>query len=208
MTALRRLPDVCLDRLPRMADFALWATAAEPALGLNDGAFMAAYLGNRQSAVEDALDASAVANTLRRMMTEQQRWQGTATEFLARLNHLADAKIHRLQSWPKSARALSSELRRLAPALRSVGLVTAWDRSASQRTLTIEKIHNGSSFPSRASPVAPGAGDQRDACIRSRQPGDATRRLNPVLKSPTTPDSDANDGNDAEHTENSRGERL
>ncbi len=207
-TALRRLPDIPRAPLPRMADFALWATAAEPALGWDDGTFMAAYSSSRQSALEDALEGSAVANTLRTMMAKQRRWQGTATDLLARLNRLADAKIHRLPSWPKGARALSSELRRLAPALRSVGLVTAWDRSASQRTLTIERIHNGSSFPSRASPVAPGAGDRRDACIRPQQRDDAIRWLKPALKSPRTPDSDAYDGNDAEHTENPRGETL
>jgi hypothetical protein len=32
------------DRLPRMADFVVWATAAEPALGLADGEFLQAYL--------------------------------------------------------------------------------------------------------------------------------------------------------------------
>jgi len=41
--ALRRVKKVKLDRLPRMADFAEWATAAEPALGWEQGTFMLAY---------------------------------------------------------------------------------------------------------------------------------------------------------------------
>jgi hypothetical protein len=38
-----------------MADFALWATAAETAFGWPSGTFMTAYQGNRESANEVAL---------------------------------------------------------------------------------------------------------------------------------------------------------
>jgi len=55
--ALARRPSIRLERLPRMADFATWAVAAEPALGWPDGAFMRAYAGNRASAHELALEA-------------------------------------------------------------------------------------------------------------------------------------------------------
>ena len=41
-----------LPLLPRMADFALWATAAEPALGFAAGQFMAAYQANRRPATK------------------------------------------------------------------------------------------------------------------------------------------------------------
>ena len=42
--AMRRLPAVKVSRLPRMADFALWATAGERALGLADGTFVGRIL--------------------------------------------------------------------------------------------------------------------------------------------------------------------
>ncbi len=48
--ALRDLPETEVSGLPRMADFALWATAAESALGWSKGTFMAAYNSNRASA--------------------------------------------------------------------------------------------------------------------------------------------------------------
>src|SRR5215510_751688 len=41
--ALRELPAVTLNLLPRMADAALWATAGETAFGYKRGTFMAAY---------------------------------------------------------------------------------------------------------------------------------------------------------------------
>ncbi len=46
---LRRLPETRLDKLPRMADFALWATACETALW-PAGTFWSAYCGNRDEA--------------------------------------------------------------------------------------------------------------------------------------------------------------
>src|SRR5215469_16231220 len=44
---LKRLPETNLPKLPRMADFALWATAAELALW-KQGTFWAAYASNRE----------------------------------------------------------------------------------------------------------------------------------------------------------------
>jgi hypothetical protein len=44
---LERLPDTNLAKLPRMADFALWATACGTALWSN-GTFLSAYSGNRE----------------------------------------------------------------------------------------------------------------------------------------------------------------
>jgi len=49
-SALRNEGRVHLDGFPRMADFAQWAVAAEPALGLQEGEFMRAYTGNREAA--------------------------------------------------------------------------------------------------------------------------------------------------------------
>ena len=45
--ALRNHPTVTLDSKPRMADFAVWSVAAEPALGWEPGKFLAALaVGN------------------------------------------------------------------------------------------------------------------------------------------------------------------
>jgi hypothetical protein len=48
-----------------MADFAVWVTAAEPALRWENGAFLKAYFANRKTAVENALDGDVVVETLR-----------------------------------------------------------------------------------------------------------------------------------------------
>jgi len=61
---LKRLPETRLEKLPRMADFALWATG-ETALW-PAGTFWSAYCGNRDEAVEGVIDADPVAAGARR----------------------------------------------------------------------------------------------------------------------------------------------
>ena len=68
--ALRRFAEVHLRRKPRMADFALWATAGEEGFGFPQGAFMTAYSGNRAEAVQDTLDCDAVAPALIAFMAD------------------------------------------------------------------------------------------------------------------------------------------
>ncbi|MBI2218775.1 MAG: bifunctional DNA primase/polymerase [Candidatus Rokubacteria bacterium] len=119
--ALRRVGDVRLDSLPRMADFATWAHAAEPALGLQPGEFLAAYGGNRAAAHDLALEASPIASSLR-TLAEAGDWAGTAAELLGALCKVADDTTKKLKTWPTTPRTLGTALRRIAPNLRAVGV--------------------------------------------------------------------------------------
>jgi hypothetical protein len=125
VTALRELPNTRLPRLPRMADFALWVTAAEPALGWPRGAFLHAYDRNPQAANDLALEGSLIVPPLRVVAgerTEPTAWRGTATELLDELAQRVDEKSRQRREWPGSARALSGQLKRLAPNLRAAGI--------------------------------------------------------------------------------------
>lgn len=53
--ALKHLPTATLSERPRLADFARWVTAAEPALGWPKGAFLQAYAENRDRAAQAPL---------------------------------------------------------------------------------------------------------------------------------------------------------
>ena len=68
---LKRLPETRLPRLPRMADFATWATACETALW-STGTFWSAYSGNIAGSVEAVIDADPVADAIRTMMTAKR----------------------------------------------------------------------------------------------------------------------------------------
>jgi hypothetical protein len=120
-TALRNLPHVRLDRLPRMADFARFAVAAEPALGCAPGAFLSAYTRNRTAANELALEASPIATVLIAFVTEVETWRGTAGELLKKLNERAGDSAQG-EGWVKSAQSLGGTLKRLAPNLRASGV--------------------------------------------------------------------------------------
>ena len=141
--ALGRIADVHLDRLPRMADFAAWVTAAEPALGWTDGAFTDAYAGNRADAVEVALDASPICPLL--LNVAAAGFEGTATELLAslgaelvgRLGENGAEKAQRAKDWPRNARALRAELDRIAPNLRALGYDVTHNRDGHDRRRTV-----------------------------------------------------------------------
>src|SRR5262245_37431382 len=78
---LRTLPGIGPDRLPRMADFALWVAACEKALW-PAGTFGCAYEANRRAAIECAIDADPVAACVREIMTERGSWTGSAADLL------------------------------------------------------------------------------------------------------------------------------
>src|SRR5439155_18270460 len=80
--ALQRLPSIKLPGLPRMADFALWATAAETAFGWPVGIFIGAYQGNRDSANDLAIEASVVAGPLLELLESGGGWAGSSGELL------------------------------------------------------------------------------------------------------------------------------
>ncbi len=118
---LMQLPHTRLNRLPRMADYAVWVRACETAIW-SAGMHMAAYEENRADAVDIVLDADPVAMALRRHLEERTEISTTATELLATLDALVSDHVRRGRQWPSSARGLSGQLTRLAPALRRVGV--------------------------------------------------------------------------------------
>jgi hypothetical protein len=133
---VRELPQTRLDTAPRMADFAEWIVAAEPVLPWASGDFLAAYTGNRGEANEITLEASPIASAVRELAGSG--FEGIAAELLERLAEIAGEAATRRNAWPGSSRALSGELRRIAPNLRAVGIeVDFLDRKGSRRPIRI-----------------------------------------------------------------------
>ncbi len=158
--ALRRLPTVHLDRLPRLADFALWVVAAAPALGMDAGEFLAAYEHNRAAANAMAVEALPVASVVCRFAQQQRSWTGTATHLLAALNKDAPPDVdRRARTWPKTAKALSDALRRTQPNLAKVGVQVAFSRTGDSRTIELGWTE-GADPASPASPASPTAPEQ------------------------------------------------
>lgn len=136
--ALRRLPVVSCDALPRMADFAQWVTAAEPALGWEDGTFLRIFGANQADSAGTVLDADPIARAVVTFMEDKTRWQGLASELHMQLAphapHGPDAP-----NWPKAAHTLVGRLRRSAPAVAVAGITIETERKRDGSHVTISK---------------------------------------------------------------------
>ena len=133
---LKRLPETRLEKLPRMADFALWATACEAALWPT-GTFWSAYCGNRDEAVEGVIDADPIATAVRAVMATRTVWTGTASDLLGALAEVVGDRVAKSKSWPDGPRALAGRLRRAATFLRKIGIEISFGREGRARTRTI-----------------------------------------------------------------------
>ena len=142
-TALANLDHVVLPSLPRMADFAVWVTAAEPALGWVRGAFLHSYSGNRGEAIELGLEMSPIAPNIRALIDRQQRWEGAAKDLLELIMSEKSELEQRALTMPKTPQAIRNHLKRLAPALRGIGIEVIFGQrkgGTGQRLITIEKV--------------------------------------------------------------------
>jgi hypothetical protein len=149
---LKALPDVVLDRKPRMADFAVWVTACEGAIW-KKGTFMAAYTGNIREAVETVLENDQVAAVLRTYIDKtSDGFTGIAADLLIALNKVASETQQKAKGWPKSPAAFGKILRRIAPPLRKIGIgVTFPERENSKRGIIVAPVKVGKT-PSQPSP--------------------------------------------------------
>jgi hypothetical protein len=125
------LPHVSLGELPRMADFAKWSVAAEPAWGIPGGTFLKAYRENQADAQDVALEVSPLALAVVALVEAEQCYTGQPQEALKKLASYAEPDgqigdipviINRSPDWPKDARGLTNALKRLAPVLRAHGI--------------------------------------------------------------------------------------
>ena len=127
--------------LPRMADFAAWVCAAEPALGWPKGTFLDAYRSNIAGAAEAAVEASPVGVAVLALL--EQHPEGVkynATGLMPRLEQAAPDWAPRSPAWPRSPRGLTDSLRRLTAPLRQLGIEIFEDRDAKGRWITIQKL--------------------------------------------------------------------
>lgn len=181
-TALRNLPHVRLDRLPRMADFARFAVAAEPALDCTPGAFLTTYKHNRMSANDLALEASPVATVLLAFVDEVETWRGTARELLKELNERA-GDMTGAEGWAKSAQSLGGILKRLAPNIRASGVdVKTGVRvpGSGKRLVILEKPRKTSSHSSQSSQAAYSQAEKCDNdCHERDNDGEPLSQSNP-----------------------------
>ena len=182
VVALRDYPEVELIELPRMADAAIWAMAAEPVFGWERGEFMAAYQKNLDEGAIASVEAHPVGVAILRLLVDRDEWSGEPMQLLKLLNATVSDEQRHAKDWPQNARSLSVCLRRLAPALRRAGIEVAYPPRKKRRMVTLCKAWNFASF---ATPATAIEGDRDDADDANDVSDDANIA------------SDAHGGNDA-----------
>lgn len=158
--ALRNLSATTLSEKPRMADLAMWVTAAEEGLGWVPGRFARAMLKNQRDSVVASVEASAIGPYVLRLI-ERGALVGTATDLLERLN-AERGDLAPPPDWPRQGKGLGAALRRIAPDLRSMGITVLIPKQGTgrdkQRVIRIEREGQERSARSASSAMAvPGA---------------------------------------------------
>ena len=132
---------VHLDHLPRMADFALWATACETALW-PAGTFARAYAANRRAAIESIIEADPIVACVRAIMVDRPMWTGSASDLLRLCAESARGDIARGTAWVTNPRALAGRLRRPQSFLRILGIEITFSREGRGGTRIIRVSAN------------------------------------------------------------------
>ncbi|MGL3211651.1 toprim domain-containing protein [Bradyrhizobium sp. BR 1433] len=136
---LKSFPSVPEEDWPRMADFAHWITACEPALW-EPGTFRKAYDINRKKATQSAIDDDLVATALRGFVSQNKsEWSGTQAKLLECLTKFVGEEQAKGKDWPQNPRALTSRLEKARGALRLIGITIRSGRRTNRgRLVTIK----------------------------------------------------------------------
>ncbi|MEF9884373.1 hypothetical protein [Streptomyces sp. P9-A4] len=115
-SVLAALPNVRLDSLPRMADFARVLAAVDQVMEWNT---LDDYLAASANVAGDALEGDPFGSAVVALVEQCGTWTGTAAQLL---EHVQPPGGIRPPTWPKDATRASGKVKRIAPLLRSVGI--------------------------------------------------------------------------------------
>ncbi|MEU2162412.1 ATP-binding protein [Streptomyces sp. NPDC019208] len=163
---LKVLPDVRLTERPRMADFARVLAAVDQVQGWET---LASYRASARDAVADVLDGEPFAQAVVELVDRTGHWVGTATELLDQV-----ATPERLpKKWPKDSTRAGGQLKRLAPALRTIGIDV--DDSKRGPKPKKQRLYNLTASTERRSETAsPASPNGAQNAVTSENRGDAT----------------------------------
>lgn len=118
---LRREKEIKIHNLPRMADFASWVMACEPALPWNEGEFMKIYRQANEDALVDLVEDDPFANAIIRLAQSASRVELKATNLWGTLVNGEGCRESNLPyGWPKSAKGIKPKLKRIAPSCENL----------------------------------------------------------------------------------------
>jgi hypothetical protein len=145
---LAELPHTKPDKLPRMADYALVAMAAEKALGLSPGEFRETFDESREQSRQVVIESSPIGEAIMALMRDRLIWKGTASDLLTELERYTEESTFKSRYWPRASNVFKRQLNRLTPDLKALGIEVTADRNKQNRTIVLEKLIKISSLSS------------------------------------------------------------
>lgn len=139
---LKNIGRVYLNETPRMADFAYWIQAIEPALPWESGGFLQVYYENRQQLIEQAVESDSIASAIRKLIESinNDTWEGSPNDLLIELDEREPENVKKEKYWPKNACILSRRLKRASSFLRKIGIDITIGRTKTGRFVTLRRV--------------------------------------------------------------------
>jgi hypothetical protein len=155
----------------RMSDFAQWGGALAEVLGYSQDEFFKKYQESVDRKWQDTADDSTFAKRLIELMDKHAGyWEGSAAELLHEVTHNDDDE----KGMPKTAKWLSTELLRIAPVMRNVGVdIVKKDKrepGTGRRLFTIRRTESKSCEEGREEGVSRGVLCEDRAEVDSDRP--------------------------------------
>lgn len=135
-----------LHNLPRMADYASFATAASIALGSSREEFLLAFSQNIERQNQSVIDSSPVAQTILLFMKDRNEvWEGSSSELYTEL--LEKAQILKLSiggrdGFPKDPKWLWRKIQLVRPNLADLGIQAMHGATKENSTIKLSKESN------------------------------------------------------------------
>lgn len=122
---LELVDDLKLGHLPRMADYATFATAAAIAIGSSQDEFLSAFNQNIKKQNQSAIDSSAVAQVILQFMEDKDQWEGSSSQLhkdLLKLAEDSNLKVGGSSGFPKASNWLWKKIQIVRPNLNNFGI--------------------------------------------------------------------------------------
>ena len=137
---LKHLPNIKLDRMPRMYDFARIACAYAEHSGIGTSKMLDIIMRHSNRQTQEGLDADPVASATQEFARMHIKWTGTAQQLLDQLNQQVPApKPH---GWPRKANRLTRKLNVLNATLHEAGITISHHKAGPNRDrlITLESL--------------------------------------------------------------------
>jgi len=117
--ALKRLPEIKVENLPRLADWGKWVEAGAPGFGWSDGQFLTALRKVKSEATHAVFAEDPLVSGIMDLLGDKDVWEDTTAKFRLHLIGTSAYGDPRLSSPQK----LAAAMRRLQKPLRELGII-------------------------------------------------------------------------------------